>query len=210
MAVIIMRLRLHAGQNWMPIGVDLEHRALDCPDEVERILGPNVRFDQPCNSVCIRESVLNRTSPEADKRLFGVLKDLADRLLAERKASADIVQRVTTALVDSASGWRGLTRRRLANSFDIAQITAGAACCRRNQLRNAAARDTSASCRNISARHGSASHRDCLPARLFGVECLHARGNALVWRTSAPASHRAAKRLSDYSRDRPFAASSSR
>ena len=107
MAVIIIRLRLHAGQNWMPISVDLEHRALECPEEVERILGPNARFDQPCNSVSISESVLNRASPEADKRLFGVLKDLADRLLAERKASADIVQRVTNALVDLLQGGEG-------------------------------------------------------------------------------------------------------
>lgn len=117
MAVIIMRLRLHAGQTWMPIGVELEHRALDCPDETERLLGPNVHFDQPCNSVCIRESVLNRTSPEADKRLFGILKDLADRLLAERKASADIVQRVTTALVDLLQGGEGSLE-------DVSQILA--------------------------------------------------------------------------------------
>ncbi len=100
MAVIITRLRLHAGPGWMPIGVELEHRALDCPEEVERILGPNVRFDQPCNTLRIREAILNRTSPDADSRLFEVLRGLADRMLSERKASTDIVQRTTKVLVD--------------------------------------------------------------------------------------------------------------
>lgn len=100
MAVIITRLRMHAGANWMPVGVELEHRALECTEEVERILGPNVRFDQPCNKLRIRESVLNRSSPAADARLFDVLRGLADRMLSERKAATDIVHRTTQVLVD--------------------------------------------------------------------------------------------------------------
>lgn len=118
MAVIITRLRLHAGPTWFPISVELDHRALDCPEEVERILGPNVRFDQPCNTLCIRESVLNRSSPAADTNLFDVLRKLAERLLAERKAATDIVQRVTTALVNLLQGGDG-TLEDVANMLDI-------------------------------------------------------------------------------------------
>lgn len=107
MAVIITRLRLHAGANWSPIGVELDHRALDCPDEVGRIMGQNVRFDQPCNALYIRETILNRSSPAADTNLFDILRQLADRLLAERKAAADIVHRVTTILVNLLQGGDG-------------------------------------------------------------------------------------------------------
>lgn len=100
MALTIIRVRKHAGPTWMPMGVELEHRALDCAGEVERIMGPNVRFDQPCNALRIRETVLNRSSPQADTRLFGLIRELGDRLLAERKASADIVQRTAKAVMD--------------------------------------------------------------------------------------------------------------
>jgi len=100
MAITIIRLRIHAGITWMPIGVDLEHRALECADEVARILGPNVRFDQPVNTLFIREAVLERSSPKADSRLYGLIRDLGERQLAERKAAADIVQRTAKAIVD--------------------------------------------------------------------------------------------------------------
>lgn len=118
MAIIITRLRLHAGPGWFPISVELDHRALECPDEVERILGPNVHFDQPCNALCIRESVLNRGSPAADTNLFDILRQLADRLLAERKAATDIVQRVTTALVNLLQGGDG-TLEDVATMLDV-------------------------------------------------------------------------------------------
>ena len=63
------------------MGVEMEHRALDCPDEVLRILGPNVRFDQPANALRIREAVLNRSSPLADPRLYNVVHELGERML---------------------------------------------------------------------------------------------------------------------------------
>lgn len=100
MAITIIRLRLHAGVNWMPISVELEHRALECTSDADRILGPNVRYDQPCNGLNIREAVLNRSSPHADERLFGLIKSLGDRMMAERKVSTDISQRTSNAIVE--------------------------------------------------------------------------------------------------------------
>lgn len=100
MAITIIRLRAHAGANWVPVSVELEHRALECPSEVERIIGPNVRYDKPANALCIREAVLDRSSPRADERLFGLIRSLGDRLLAERRASTDIVQRTASAIVE--------------------------------------------------------------------------------------------------------------
>ncbi|MEQ1714994.1 MAG: AraC family transcriptional regulator [Hyphomicrobium sp.] len=100
MALLIIRLRNHAGANWMPMGVELEHRELQHRDEWLRILGPNVSFDQPCNALRIRASVLDRSSSDSDNRLFELIRDLGDRMLAERKAAADIVQRTRKAIVD--------------------------------------------------------------------------------------------------------------
>jgi AraC-like DNA-binding protein len=84
----------------MPMGVELEHRELPCREEWIRILGPNVNFDQPCNALRIRASVLERSSNEVDSRLFELIRDLGDRMLAERKAAVDIVQRTRKAIID--------------------------------------------------------------------------------------------------------------
>ena len=99
MAVAIIRLRRFAGARWSPMGVELEHRELPCTDEVRRVLGPNVRFDCALNAISIRETVLNRTSDEADHRLFGLIRDLGDRLLKERKSSVDVLERTRRAIV---------------------------------------------------------------------------------------------------------------
>jgi AraC-like DNA-binding protein len=104
MALIIIRLRRSAGANWMPMRIELEHRELGCKEEVLRILGPNVHYDCPANTLCIRESVLNRGNPDVDETLFNLIHQLGDRLLAERKVRNDQVsmtQRAIVQLLDS-------------------------------------------------------------------------------------------------------------
>lgn len=99
MALIVIRLRRAAGATWMPMGVDLEHRDLGCREDVLRILGPNVRYDCGINTLHVRESVLNRTSDDADIRLFELIRKLGDRMLEERKANSDIVSKTRRAVV---------------------------------------------------------------------------------------------------------------
>jgi AraC-like DNA-binding protein len=100
MALLVSRLRKHAGRGWMPVGVDLEHRALPCRDDVLRTLGPNVRFNQPANILHIREWVLDRGSADVDRRLFDLIRQLGERMLAEQKPSADILQDTRKAVLD--------------------------------------------------------------------------------------------------------------
>ncbi len=99
MALLIIRLRKHAGQNWMPVRVDLEHRELPCRETVLRVLGPNVHFDMPVTTLHIRELVLERGSIDADQRLFELIRQLAERMLAEHAPAADIVVATRKALV---------------------------------------------------------------------------------------------------------------
>lgn len=98
MAMVVLRLRQIAGKNWTP-QIELEHRALDCPQEAARILGPNVLYDQPVNAVRLPQPVLNRTSATADERLFGLIRNLGERMLAEKLASADILDITRQAIV---------------------------------------------------------------------------------------------------------------
>ncbi len=91
MALLIIRLRRHAGQGWFPVRADLEHRALPCRETVLRVLGPNVRYDMPANVLHIREQVLDRSNAGADHRLFELIRQLGERMLAEQAPGADIV-----------------------------------------------------------------------------------------------------------------------
>lgn len=99
MAIFVIRLRRHAGANWYPVAIDLEHRELECRDEVLRVLGPNVRYDCGVNTLHVREEVLNRTTGDTDQRLFGLIKELGDRLLKERPPASDIVEKTKRAIV---------------------------------------------------------------------------------------------------------------
>lgn len=99
MSLIVIRLRKAAGPNWMPVGVELEHRELPCRVEVARVLGPNVRYDCPANTLHIRESILNKTFEDADVRLFEIIRKLGERMLAERRKSIDIVEQTRLAIV---------------------------------------------------------------------------------------------------------------
>lgn len=100
MALLIIRLRKHAGSNWMPVGVDLEHRELPCRDTILRLLGPNVRYDQPVTTLHIRELVLQRGSADVDQRLFDLIRQLGERLLLEQASTSDIVQRTRKVIIE--------------------------------------------------------------------------------------------------------------
>ncbi len=99
MALLIIRLRKHAGQSWMPVRVDLEHRAVPCRETMLRVFGPKVHYDMPVTALHIRELVLDRGSEDADERLFELIRQLGERLLAEQAPGADIVVATRKAIV---------------------------------------------------------------------------------------------------------------
>lgn len=99
MALLIIRLRKHAGQSWMPVRVDLEHRALPCRESVLRVLGPNVRYDMPLTALHIRDLVLDRSTTDVDQKLFALIRQLGDRMLAEQEPGPDIVVATRKAIM---------------------------------------------------------------------------------------------------------------
>jgi AraC-like DNA-binding protein len=122
MAVVIIRLRRIAGRDWMPMGVELEHRKLECEDHVRRILGPNVRYNCEANALRIRESVLNREATDADTALFRLIAELGERLLRERKSPVDIVERTHNAIITNiASG--NVTLEHIATHLELSPRT---------------------------------------------------------------------------------------
>lgn len=117
-AVIVMRLRQFIGSGWMPLEVQLEHRALPCKEDVIRVFGPNVRFDCSVNSIHIAEAVLNRVNDKADPRLYELMHQLGGRMLAERKSRADIVD-LTAAAITKRLGCADVTLEQVADSLNL-------------------------------------------------------------------------------------------
>lgn len=100
MAATINRLRFHAGALWCPMSVELDHRALACTEDVLRVFGPGIHYDRPANAILIRGAVLDRGSNAVDHKLFLILRDLAERLLAEQHARRDIVHKTENAIIN--------------------------------------------------------------------------------------------------------------
>lgn len=99
MATLVIRLRKHAGPTWTPVGVELEHRVLADRETVLRVFGANVRYDCPRNVLHIRQSVLDRCASDADHRLYDILRQLGERLLAECRQDDDFVGKTRRAIV---------------------------------------------------------------------------------------------------------------
>ena len=79
--------------------VTFTHPAPDNREEHGRLLGENVVFSAPTNSVTCDRAILEWEVPNADASLFPLLKEHAERLLAQRSEdSPSIVEDVRKAL----------------------------------------------------------------------------------------------------------------
>lgn len=82
-AGLILRLRRAAGPDWVPIAVELPHRALECREAGLLVFGERVRYDCAATCLVIDAKTLGKPMPDADPTVFAYLKDLAERWLKE-------------------------------------------------------------------------------------------------------------------------------
>lgn len=99
-ALVILRLRAGLSADWHPLRVQLAHREPGAVDVYKQVFGPNVIFEQPVNRFTFRDSNLDRPNLSANPRLFEVVKQLGDILLAARKTVADFRTAVANQIVD--------------------------------------------------------------------------------------------------------------
>lgn len=99
-ALVVLRLRADLSDGWFPKGVQLAHRDPGAGDAYRKVFGSGVRFEQPVNRLTFRDTNLDRPNIAADARLFKVVEQLGDILLAERKTVVDFRTTVSNALVD--------------------------------------------------------------------------------------------------------------
>ncbi len=85
-ALLIVRVRTATGRDWVPLGVDLEHSAPDCPTDIRSVLGPRARFNAGRNCLHIDGPTMALPMPGANPVRFAVMRDLGERVLKEQAA----------------------------------------------------------------------------------------------------------------------------
>lgn len=99
-AATVLRLKAIAGLDWRPRAVHLMIDPLPCRETVTRILGPAVTFNSDANVVVVDAAYLTRGPAKTDRRLFDLIRQLGDRMLAERPAQDDAVSQTQKAIVE--------------------------------------------------------------------------------------------------------------
>ena len=80
--LIIERVRCSAGENWVPLRLDLMHREPSCPELIKRHFGERVRFNQLRNEMLVDPTTLARRAEKADQLLYRAIRQGANAELA--------------------------------------------------------------------------------------------------------------------------------
>ena len=97
-AVLLHRIRAATQREWVPLAVEIDHTAPDCPDEILAVMGPRTRFNASRNRFLLDASTLALPMPGASPIRFAMMRALADRLMAEQSELPDIVTRTRSAI----------------------------------------------------------------------------------------------------------------
>ena len=93
-ALALAFLRGHLPDGWRPDEVRLQRPPPANRAAYYERLGPKIRFDCPHCAVAFPRAALTRSSPRANRYAFEGLKQLAERMLGERRAPDDFSIRV--------------------------------------------------------------------------------------------------------------------
>jgi AraC-like DNA-binding protein len=121
-AATALRLRAVAGPGWVPCAVELTHRELPCSDTLRRIFGSRIAFNAPINSIQADPTSLDLKTTHADRRLFNLIEQLGEHMLAQRATPHDIVALCQKAIVDGLNQ-SDVTLERAAESLQMAPRT---------------------------------------------------------------------------------------
>jgi AraC-like DNA-binding protein len=98
LAVALSTLRMMAGSQWAPIEVQLEHAAPARPAELIRVFGAPVSFGRGVNAFVVERAFAERPVPAADARLYPILRDYLEPILAEMPQADGLMVSVRRAI----------------------------------------------------------------------------------------------------------------
>ena len=100
-AVLLLRLRRIAGQDWNPLALEVEHPELPCTARLHRIFGPRITFNARANVIAFDPATLKRTPGSADPRLYRILRETGEAKLQTLTSRFDVVSRTARAIVET-------------------------------------------------------------------------------------------------------------
>jgi AraC-like DNA-binding protein len=101
MAVSVKGFRMLAGPLWTPSRIQFMHPVPDDLAELIRVFGCGLGFGHSCNAVVFDRDLLERVVPDADPRLYPILKEHVERVLSESPMSNDVLRAVSRAIAES-------------------------------------------------------------------------------------------------------------
>jgi len=90
LGVFANKIRSTLGSNWNPVRVTFQNPEPDNANELVRIFGPNISFNQANDSFDVETSVMGTPISDADPQLLRIAQEEADSLLAGLASEANV------------------------------------------------------------------------------------------------------------------------
>lgn len=97
-ASIVYRIRVAAGESWVPLAVSFEHNAPKVTPRELSVFGSRIAFDDGETSMTVDTATLSKPLPTANDELFAIFKHHAALLMREVSAEQDLPTQVRNAI----------------------------------------------------------------------------------------------------------------
>ena len=104
LTLIIKRLRWSAGDDWVPLRVDVMHRDMPCAALYRSVYGERIRFNQAHNQMLVDPTTLARRSTSADPHLYRAVQIAANAELASLASPNDTISSVRRLIQQRLQG----------------------------------------------------------------------------------------------------------
>jgi AraC-like DNA-binding protein len=101
MVIRLNTIRMMVGSQWAPLEVHFAHDAPEQISEHLRIFAAPVLFGYPTNAFVIEREFLERQIPAADQRLYQIMKQYLERVLAEMPQEDEMLASLRRAVAES-------------------------------------------------------------------------------------------------------------
>ena len=90
LGTFVHTIRSKIGFSWNPLYTSFQAAAPENPEELERMFGQSLSFNQPLNSFEVDTAVLDLPLNNSDPRLLHIIRDQADELMSSYKETENI------------------------------------------------------------------------------------------------------------------------
>ncbi|MCB1515497.1 MAG: AraC family transcriptional regulator ligand-binding domain-containing protein [Hyphomicrobiaceae bacterium] len=97
-AMLILRIRMAAGEGWTPLAVTFGHKAPSVDEADFKVFGNRITFGAETTSFTVDAVTLARPMPTANEQMFAIFKHHASLLLREITAKQDLAAQVRDAI----------------------------------------------------------------------------------------------------------------